>query len=77
MFVLTVDAASLLWSFGYFWLGVLVVRQGSRVLALLAAARARWYPPGCWCSASSPSEAAWALASGCGGGRVALASRCP
>ncbi len=40
IFVPTVAVASLLWSFAYFWLGVLVVRQGSRVLVLLAAARA-------------------------------------
>ena len=40
IFAPTVAVASLFWSLGYFWLGVLVVWQGSRVLALLAAARA-------------------------------------
>lgn len=39
IFAPTVAGAALLWSLGYFWLGVLVVRQGSRVLALLAEAR--------------------------------------
>lgn len=40
VFALSVAVAALLWSLGYFWLGVLLGRQGPRLLALLTTARA-------------------------------------
>jgi membrane protein DedA with SNARE-associated domain len=40
VFVSTVAGIAVVWSLGYFWLGVLLGQQGSRALVLLAAARA-------------------------------------